>query len=114
MPHIRAAATQNFVQVDDGVTVRPNSFINVDTTRPLAAAAIAAGEIEVLDAEPAPAPLSSVTEVRFNAVTSEAAKGLLKPSEFDFWLDPTPGATVLHIVSKDSAGTVRQATIALA
>lgn len=113
MPHVRAAATQNFVQIDDGIVVRPNSFINVDTTRALAAAAISEGKLESLDSEPAPAPLSSATEQRFTAVTSEAAKGLLKPSEFDFWLDPTIGTTVLHIVAKDTAGTVRQATIAL-
>lgn len=114
MPHVRATANQNFVQIDDGIVVRPNSFINVDTTRPLAAAAITALELEVLDAEPAPAPLSSSSEQRFKAASSEAAKGLLEKSEFDFWLDPTPGATVLHIVAKDSAGTTRQATINLA
>lgn len=114
MAHVRATEGQNFVELDDGIIVRPNSFINVDTTRPLAAAALTAKTIESLDSEPPPAPLSSVTEQRFKAASSEAAKGLLEKSEFDFWLDPTPGATVLHIVAKDSAGTTRQATINLA
>jgi hypothetical protein len=114
MPHVRAVEGQNFIELDDGIVVRPNSFVNVDTTRPLAAAALVAKTIEALDAEPAPAPLSSASEQRYKAASSEAAKGLLEKSEFDFWLDTTPGATVLHIVAKDSAGTTRQATINLA
>lgn len=114
MPHVRATANVNMVEIDDGIVLRPNSFVNVDTTRPLAVAAIAANEVEVLDAEPAPAPLASGQVQRFPATSSAAAKGLLEKSEFDFWLDPTPGATVLHIVAKDSGGTTRQATINLA
>ncbi len=39
---------------------------------------------------------------------------ILSASEFAFWLDDTPGATVLNIKAKDSGGTIRTASIALA
>jgi hypothetical protein len=34
-------------------------------------------------------------------------------SGFAFWLDPTPGATLLKIKAKDSGGTVRTASVPL-
>lgn len=37
----------------------------------------------------------------------------LQDSQFVLWLDDTPGLTFLNIKAKDSAGTVRTATIAL-
>lgn len=108
MPHVRAAAAYNFVEIDDGVVVRPNSFVNVDTTRPLAAAAITAGELEVLDAEPAPPRLEAHNVIRFLAEDEPTALGLLASSQFAFFLDPTPGATKLHAIAKDSGGTIRR------
>jgi hypothetical protein len=56
MPHVRATAANNVVQLDNGVTVTPNSSINVDTTLPLAKAALEAKPptIEALDSAVAP------------------------------------------------------------
>jgi hypothetical protein len=56
MPHVRATAANPVVNLDNGVTVTPNSSINVDTTLPLAKAALEAKPptIEALDAVAAP------------------------------------------------------------
>jgi hypothetical protein len=114
MAHVRSVATQNLVEIDDGVVLRPNSFVNVDITRPLAAAALIAKTIETLDAVAPPPPLASNTELRFTTVSLEGAEKPLLAGQFDFWLDQTPGATKLHISAKDSEGTIRRAEIALA
>jgi hypothetical protein len=42
----------------------------------------------------------------------DPASGIPTPG-FTFWLDPTPGATLLKIKAKDSGGTVRTATVPL-
>ena len=59
MPHVRAALRQR-VELDGGITVDSQSWVNVDVTLPLAAAALAAGLIIVADSAsppPQPAPL---------------------------------------------------------
>lgn len=54
----------------------------------------------------APASLTS-------RVTSAPSDSSLSNSQFQFWLDDTPGATKLMIKAKDSAGTVRTGSVNL-
>lgn len=57
MPHCRAKAiaTGNAtVPVDNGITLLASSSVNIDTTKPLAKAALEAGSIEEIDGATAP------------------------------------------------------------
>lgn len=47
-------------------------------------------------------------------VTSVPADASLVAGQFKLWLDATPGATKLMIKAKDSGGTVRTGSVALA
>jgi hypothetical protein len=51
--------------------------------------------------------------VRYAGLVAAPADGDVPVSGFAFWLDPTPGATLLKIKAKDSGGTVRTASVPL-
>jgi hypothetical protein len=115
MPHARAVEGKNNVEIDYGIVLENNSFVNINVLWPKAKVALEKKEIETLDAVPPPAPLSVDSVLRFYAHNElEYIEELLEPEQFAFFLDPTEGATKLHIVSKDKGGTVRKAEIAMA
>jgi hypothetical protein len=51
--------------------------------------------------------------VRYAGLVAAPADADVPVSGFAFWLDPTPGATLLKIKAKDSGGTVRSASVPL-
>lgn len=54
MPRCRAKAGFLTVPVDNGITLTEASTTNIDTTKPLAKAALEAGQIEEIDNATAP------------------------------------------------------------
>lgn len=90
---------------DDGfISLAAGTIVEINTD-------FGSGDVSIGEANSQTVDLVS-QRVRFfqNAAPADAA---LANSSFSFWLDDTPGTTILNIKAKDSAGTVRTAAIPL-